>query len=228
MSSRPSSKLPAAKPRQAKVASPKPAARVGRPTPERAAAIDEAILEAARIQFLEHGCEATSMETIASTASVSKGTLYARYATKTALLRAVVTRQVQAWGAKHIRHDPLPQDFKQRLQHLARGILAALMDEESRPYQRLAHRAASDGEFAATIYELGLLPAFDGLAEEIRQGSKDFPMPILDAALVARMIHATLYGWWAEREAGGGATTDEANAFADRAIDIVFYGRAAW
>lgn len=207
----------------------KSASRAGRPTLERVAAIDESVLDAARGHFLDAGFESTSMETVAATAGVSKSTLYARYPTKTALLRAVVTEQIKAWTARHVRRGPLPADFKQRLHVLARGVLAAMMAKESQPFHRLAHRAVLDEwEFSHALYELALLPAIAELTEEILQGSRDFTMPPLNPEHVARMIHAMLYGWWAEREAAGGATVQEANAFADRSIDILFYGRAAW
>lgn len=207
----------------------KPPARVGRPTPERAAAIDQAILAAARAQFLEGGYEGAAMEAIAAAAQVSKGTLYARYPTKSALLRAVVRLQIQAWTADHVRTAPLPDDFQQRLQQLARGILAALMAEETRPYHRLTHRAAFDErEIATALHELAFEPAIADLTDEIVRGAKDAPTPPVNPQQVARMLLSTLYGWWAEREAAGGATREEANAYADHAVAVLLHGQAAW
>jgi AcrR family transcriptional regulator len=209
--------------------SPSPPPRVGRPTAERAAAIETAILEAARSQFLAAGYEGASMDAIAASARVSKGTLYTRYPTKSALLHAVVRLQIEACTNTHVRSEPLPHDLKQRLQQLSRGILAALMAPESRPFHRLAHHAAlGEGEFASALYELALRPAITDLKDEIAAGTRDFPLPLRNPEQVARMIQAMLYGWWLEREASGGATRAEANAYADHAIDVLFYGRAAW
>lgn len=219
-----------ASPARAKPAARKAQPRVGRPTPERAAAIEEAILDAASSQFLDVGYEVASMESIAAAAGVSKGTLYARYPTKSALLRAALTLQMEAWTRSHVRTSPLPADPKQRLQQLARGTLAALMAPESRPYQRLAHHAAFNGgrEFSSTMYELGMAPAIRDLAEEIRASAEAFPMPLRDPERVARMIQAMLYGWWAQHIALGGVTREDADAYADHCIDVLFYGRAAW
>jgi AcrR family transcriptional regulator len=219
-----------ARPRSAAETVPRKAvARGGRPTVERAAAIEQAILDVARRLFLDNGYDATSMEAVAAAAGVSKGTLYARYPTKSVLIRAVVKQQTDAWTATYVRNEPLPQDFKQRLQHFARGTLAALMDPECRPYRRLAHHAAiGDREFTSALYELALTPAIADLSAEIARGAADFPAPLRNPERVARMFLAMLYGWWAEREAAGGATQDEANAYADHAVDVLFYGRAAW
>lgn len=67
----------------------------GRPSLETAAQIDREILHAARDLFLSHGYERTSMAMVTYAASVSKTTLYARYATKADLFRATVLLTVE-------------------------------------------------------------------------------------------------------------------------------------
>jgi AcrR family transcriptional regulator len=47
--------------------------------------------------FLRDGFVATSMEAAAAAAGVSKRTLYSRYADKTALFEAAITRMIAAW-----------------------------------------------------------------------------------------------------------------------------------
>lgn len=66
--------------------------RRGRP---RDLAKDEAILLAAGDLFMEHGYEAVSMDAVAQKAAVSKATIYARYADKEALFRAVLTHECE-------------------------------------------------------------------------------------------------------------------------------------
>lgn len=64
-------------------------AKQGRPIdPEK----DRAILEAARTILFSIGPQALTMEAVAKTASVSKATLYNRYANRLALLQEVVAR----------------------------------------------------------------------------------------------------------------------------------------
>jgi len=65
----------------------------GRP---RDAAKDEAILKAAGDLFMERGYEAVSVDAVALAAGVSKATIYARYADKEALFRAVIQSKCES------------------------------------------------------------------------------------------------------------------------------------
>src|SRR5882724_11293389 len=62
----------------------------GRPTAARVEAISRAMLVEARDEFFRSGFEGARMDTIADADGVSKSTLYERYPTKQALLRAVI------------------------------------------------------------------------------------------------------------------------------------------
>ncbi|RMX08375.1 TetR/AcrR family transcriptional regulator [Corticibacter populi] len=55
----------------------------------------EEILDAALIEFSEHGYAGTRMDDIAQRAGLSKGGLYAHFASKEQLLEALLTRQLQ-------------------------------------------------------------------------------------------------------------------------------------
>jgi TetR/AcrR family transcriptional repressor of mexJK operon len=67
--------------------------RVARPTVQlRGARARDAIVRAAGERFLADGLRATSVEAIASTAGVSRPTVYAHFASKDEVFRAVVTR----------------------------------------------------------------------------------------------------------------------------------------
>jgi AcrR family transcriptional regulator len=68
--------------------------RGGRPTRERAAAMNDLLLDEARALFARRGVAGTSMEEIAAALGWSKHTLYHRYAGKMALLEAVVARDM--------------------------------------------------------------------------------------------------------------------------------------
>lgn len=64
--------------------------RRGRP---RDASKDEAILVAAGELFMERGFEAASLDAVAQAASVSKATIYSRFADKETLFRAVLDHE---------------------------------------------------------------------------------------------------------------------------------------
>jgi AcrR family transcriptional regulator len=66
----------------------------GRPTKEQAAAIDDRVLDGARLAFCENGIVNSSLDQIAQDLGISKHTIYRRYRNKEALLDAVVQRDV--------------------------------------------------------------------------------------------------------------------------------------
>jgi len=67
----------------------------GRPTREQAEARHEELLDAALEEFLEHGFELTTIEMVATRVSMTRRTVYARYADKAALFRAAVQRAIE-------------------------------------------------------------------------------------------------------------------------------------
>jgi AcrR family transcriptional regulator len=79
-------------------ANPRP--RAGRPSHRAAAALTETILDIATALFLERGYEATSLETVAKRARISKRTFYHRFRDKAELFEAVVRRLIDRWRAR--------------------------------------------------------------------------------------------------------------------------------
>jgi TetR/AcrR family transcriptional regulator, mexJK operon transcriptional repressor len=205
-------------------------AKAGRPTTERVEAIERAILQAAREHFLAAGFEPVAMEAIAATAQVSKSTLYARYPTKEALLRAVVDAEIARWSEQQRRHrGPMPRDFKRRLQYHARGILTSLESDDVRAFQKLLRQARHPGSRVPhVLYEAGYAPAIKDLTKEIVRCTSDLAVPPRDPARVAEMLMATLCGWHAAREISGPISQQEMIAYSDHVIDVIFAGRAAW
>ncbi len=78
---------------------PPPPARAGRPTRDQARARHAALLDRALAHFLEKGFETTTIEAIAADVSMTKRTVYARYADKAALFRAAVERGTRQLAA---------------------------------------------------------------------------------------------------------------------------------
>jgi AcrR family transcriptional regulator len=170
------------------------------------------------------------MEAVAASAGVSKGTLYARYPTKEALLRAVVEEQLAAWRANETRRlGPLPDGFRPRMVVQARAIIEALGSEKMRAFETLVGGAGSHGgELARALHETGYRMAIEGLTEEIVEGTRADPVPPRDPARVAEMLMALLYGWYSANESVRGVSAVEARDFADEAVAMLFAARAAW
>ncbi len=77
----------------------RPVRTAGRPPAAAAGLVETLILEHATEAFLRDGYAATSIESIARQARVSKRTLYARWDDKSALFRAVLERLMTRWVA---------------------------------------------------------------------------------------------------------------------------------
>jgi AcrR family transcriptional regulator len=209
---------------------PIPLRKGGRPTAARKEAIDTAILTAGCEQFLTHGFDAMSMEAVALSAGIAKGTLYSRYPTKESLLQAVVAVRLEAWQTEAAaRHGPIPKDLKQALHHLCHTILESLVSEEIHAFQRvLTSSADAAGELARILHEAGHKTAIAELADTIIKGTENFAAPPRSPTRVAEMLMAMLTGWYDAHSRVREVTMEEAKAYADHAVDVIFLGRAAW
>jgi len=192
-------------------------------------AINQAILLAAREQFLTAGYDATPMESVALAAGVSKGTLYARFPTKVALLRGVVEDRIAAWDAEiGLKQGPGPDDVKDRLHHVTRRIVGSMGSEEIGSFQRLISNADAGGEMTRALFEVGHQAAIAHLVDEINEGSKDFAVPPRSPVHVAEMLMAMLTGWYDAHRRVRNVSAQEASTYADHVVDILFAARASW
>jgi len=85
------------------------------------------ILDGARRVFLADGYDGASMNDIARTAGVSKGTLYVYFESKEILLEALIRDLKRAQGERHIcfetSTDEVEENLRQSALHLSRKIL---------------------------------------------------------------------------------------------------------
>ena len=103
----------------------------GRPSIERASAIDSAILSAAKDLFLRDGFDGVTMEAVAIATPLSKTTLYSRFASKEILLAAVIHDRIQQWSKNASQNDiGLPDDIGERLKGHARTMAQAIRQPE--------------------------------------------------------------------------------------------------
>ena len=117
--------------------------QLGRPTVDRTAAIDAAIRESALAIFLELGFDGASMDAVAAQAGVSKGTLYARFANKEVLFRAILAEEFGRWSKRAEGEDHLlPAALGPRLRHHARSMAEAYAQPEHARIYRLIQTAA--------------------------------------------------------------------------------------
>jgi AcrR family transcriptional regulator len=146
------------------------------PDDSRSARKRRAILAAATATFLQNGYLGTSMDEIASRATVSKQTVYKHFADKEALFRQVVTEIVDAISDSN--HDEIvglqeSGDVEADLRTLARRQLERVMQPQILQLRRLViGESGRFPELGRTFYDRGpgrtitaLAATFERLAE---------------------------------------------------------------
>jgi len=157
----------------------------GRPTREQAEARHEEMLDAALDLFLEHGFELTTIEMVAARVSMTRRTVYARYADKAALFRAAVQRAIE--------RQIVPQDV---LAGFDQGDLAATLESVAR--LRISQVMTPNGLRLQRIIntESYRFPEiFTANLEQSGQPVMDFVAGVLDRAVAAGQISPTDSGF---------------------------------
>jgi TetR/AcrR family transcriptional repressor of mexJK operon len=203
--------------------------RPGRPTAARVEAINTAILVEARNEFRNSGYDAARMEVIAEAAGVSKGTLYDRYPSKAALLRAVIAERVATWSDEWEPDGaPIAADLRQRLKQRARRLMEYYCSGKLELLERLFTGGHSMDELRRMRYEVGHKRTIHVIAQDIVDRTPNQPIQPRAAMQLAEMLMGTLYGWWRMHQEVRRVTREEGLAYADYAVDVLFDGCSAW
>lgn len=161
----------------------------------------EAILDAAQILFLEEGYAATSMDAVATAASVSKATIYSHFESKDQLFAAIMHRRCE----QHFAFSPADDSMDARRAFTLYGerLLGLLMQPAALALYRVvvaeSHRSP---ELARTFYETGpirgkttIAATVERLRERGELAAEADPMVIADqfiAMLRAEAYHRAL------------------------------------
>lgn len=197
--------------------------RRGRPSLNDAAAIDKAILEAARDEFLNVGYEAATMDGIAAAAHVSKGTLYARYAAKEALFRSVVKMQFKVLDKRAGQDDDrLPSDFEQRLRwHAGTLVNAARWPEYKVLFAIINSATASFPDMAKLLYEIGPEATVKFMAKDMESSFSGPNAEKIDWQGYASLFVHSIGGWLTAESSIRDVPLDEAIAFGEKTIRLI-------
>jgi TetR/AcrR family transcriptional repressor of mexJK operon len=201
----------------------------GRPTAARVEAITRAILVEARNEFRNSSYEAARMDAIAAAAGISKATLYGRYPTKEALLRAVIAERVSAWSQDwEPDSGSIPADLRQRLKQRGHRLMEYYCSGKLELLERLISSGPSMDELRRTRYEVGHKRTIQVIAQDIIDATGNRLIPSRAAIRLAEMFMAKLYGWWRMHQEVRRVTREEALAYADDAVDVLLDGLATW
>ncbi|MBA7478399.1 hypothetical protein ES707_13822 [subsurface metagenome] len=119
----------------------------------RARAKHSQILESARVLFLDHGFDATSMDAVAREAGVSKATLYVHFDDKDDLLLALVNEECKRFGPKTLWRDHGGKiDLRAELHAIGTTFLEAFLDSRGLAVHRLVMSCASRYPRVAEVF----------------------------------------------------------------------------
>lgn len=139
--------------------------------------------------FLDRGFDLTTMDAIATAAGVSKRTLYARYADKTALFDAAVQQAIERWIVPPDQLRALAtDDLEATLVAIARMRIAAVMSPEGLKIQRIIHAASFRfPNVLSAVFEQSNQPVVEFLADVLRHHNQAGTIRVerpYDAALI--------------------------------------------
>lgn len=202
--------------------------KVGRPSVKQVAAITSAIIEEATRSFLALGFDAVSMDAISANAGIAKGTLYSRFATKEALIHAVIDDRVRRWEQAEPIPDEPDEEIEIRLRRYARIIAHLAADPEAQALSRLTvGNGRRFPEIARSVRELGYTKIVGKIADDVRTAAIRDGIPVFDPEDVAQRLIATVNGWvlaYPDRD----LPVSDIERFADRTVQLMLAARPLW
>ncbi len=167
------------------------------------------------------------MDAIASSARVSKPTLYARFPDKESLLRAVVEGRAATWDEKVLQQDAIPGGtLEQRLRHCLVTSMMWVIQDEFRAFDRVL--AAEPLHVTTTLYKGWYEHMIDVLTKEIEQLTASEANRVRNPRQIAFDLMVLLTGWFRAESILGQVSKRKAIAYANHAVDLVMAARTAW
>ena len=140
--------------------------RGGRPSRVESAQLSDRILEVATKLFLDDGFGATSIESVAKHAGISKRTFYHRFRGKEELFEAVVRRLIERWmppfDAALLNAPGLEEVLRRSAEHM---LDAALTAEGLALHRIVIAEAERFPGLARILYELGAAVGVERIAQ---------------------------------------------------------------
>jgi TetR/AcrR family transcriptional regulator, mexJK operon transcriptional repressor len=156
------------------------------------------IVDAAARLFMADGYGATSMDSIAREAGVSKATLYAYFADKAALFAAIIS--IECERKAHFMWDDSAdrQDVRGMLERVAQAALRFGTEAETLSiYRIVVGETGRFPELGRVFYETGPRRVLSRLSEFLREASEkgllDIPEPRLAAEQFIGMVRGAHY-----------------------------------
>lgn len=205
----------------------KPTTRMrGRPTAQRAAALDDLLIETALQEFIAHGYGAASLSRIVRKASISKTTLYTRYPSKQELFRAVIRAQVDQAGAEAaLRSIRDSENIREGLKSFASAMLSHSLGGRPLEVNRLivseARRFPELGIMSEENTESGIRRVCSYLEDAI---GPDRSFRVEPRILAEAFIHHLRSWYLSKLLTAEPVQVEEREALVQRAVKVVLAG----
>lgn len=182
-----------------------------------------AIVHAAHRVFLDHGYAAATMDLVASTANVSKATVYAKFRSKEELLTEIIGTASKRIRQEIDHHSDPHEDPRSRLTALAKRYAQVLFDPNTVGLLRLVvAEAHKQPEVGRRYLEGGPLPTIahlgDALRELVAAGELDIDDIDMAALQFVGMVEARRL--YALLDPTMLPSTDEISGIATAAVDV--------
>ena len=139
------------------------------------------IIEGARRVFLHSGFDAASMNEIARTAGVSKGTLYVYFDSKEALFEALIRQDKREQAEQTCRFDDAEEDLRSALITVGTRLISLMLDPSRIAQLRTVIAvSAKFPRIGQAYYEAGPRYGMERLAEFLRSRANTDALRIAD------------------------------------------------
>jgi TetR/AcrR family transcriptional repressor of mexJK operon len=129
----------------------------------------QAVLDAAKRLFPQHGFDGVSMEAIAAEAGVSKLTVYSHYGDKAALFTATIRAKCEEMLPPTLFQSAAKGPIRRQLTSIARAFFALVTSEEAIGMQRVMSTLMdTDSRLPQMFWEAGPQRVHDGFADFLR------------------------------------------------------------
>jgi len=158
----------------------------------------EAILDGAITCFLEHGYAATSMDSVAAEAGVSKATIYAHFSSKADLFSAVIIRRCEGGLNSDAQWPKDELDARTTLTKMGRSLLEFMTSLETLSIHRVVvAEAIRQPELASAFWDSGPCRFFPRISERFadldRRGELKTPTPMFAAMMFVNLIKSEYF-----------------------------------
>lgn len=155
----------------------------------------QAILDAGRRMFINHGYSAVSMDAIAEAAPVSKPTLYKHFNGKSALFAAVIEAHCQSLLSALKTQQSQHLDPKAGLTTIAHAFIDTLYTADAlQLYRLIIAEQQQFPELGRLVFSLGAEPVLAQLASYLEELHQQQVLYIADIKLATQLFFGMLKG----------------------------------